>query len=628
MAVVYRAYQQTIERHVALKVIKLDNYLGDDEEFQKRFEQEAELIAALEHIHILPIYDYGITEGELAYIVMRLMRGGTLADFIRQGPLPLERAADILMQVARGLSHAHKYGVIHRDLKPSNILFDTHGNAYLSDFGLAKSLSVPDLTKPGNVVGTPAYVAPEALRGEPIDRRADVYSLGILAYEMLTGRLPFEATDNNIMALMRKHLEEEPPRMRQFNQAIAPEVEAAVMKALRKDPAQRFAEAEDFANAINIALGRQYSTGSSPAIHLSSGLLPVAVKRHSRILSVAALVLLLALGAWLAMRAAPTPVSGDVPVGTFVSGETGEPADAAPAPGEVETAKAKLGSEGFIAFVPCTMESEFQVTRAREMGDFAAAYGLGYRVYDSESDPYRQITQIERARLDGAKAIILCPLDSELLEPALTSLANAGIPIVFITLYTPGYGVMLDSDNYNIGLEIGRETGRLIRDERGGQADVVLLGYPGFPASERRIAGIREGLLGFAPDANIIGVERGFTREFSYESIKQLLDEDVQFDVIASINDAGSLGAIDALVEAGIAPDEVIITSANAESLAIQYVRDGYFLRATLHLNRELGSRVLIDATTRLLAGATLPETFLIPPGELVTADSLADAEG
>ena len=268
MAVVYRAYQPSVQRHIALKIIKLDMGLGEDDDFRRRFAQEAELIAALEHIHILPVFDYGIADGEVAYIAMRLLRGGTLGDLLKDGPLPLERAADILTQVARGLSYAHHHDIIHRDLKPTNILFDNSGNAYLSDFGLARVLAMPDMTKPGHLVGTPAYVPPEALRSEPVDHRGDIYSLGILAYEMLTGRVPFEAQSGNLLSLIRMHLEDEPPPMQQFNPAISPEVEAMVRRALSKHPQQRYDDAEEMANAMNAALGRQYTTGSHPALQL------------------------------------------------------------------------------------------------------------------------------------------------------------------------------------------------------------------------------------------------------------------------------------------------------------------------------------------------------------------------
>src|SRR5262249_46878997 len=163
--------------YVALKVIRLDEGQGQHEDFRRRFAHEAEVIAKLEHIHILPIYAYGISN-EMAYLAMRWLKGGTLSQTMRQGKLTLEHAADIFTQVAKGLAYAHSQGVIHRDLKPSNIMLDDTGNAYLTDFGLAKLVeSSGEITKTGNIVGTPAYMSPEQLRGDTLDYRCDIYSL-------------------------------------------------------------------------------------------------------------------------------------------------------------------------------------------------------------------------------------------------------------------------------------------------------------------------------------------------------------------------------------------------------------------------------------------------------------------
>jgi ribose transport system substrate-binding protein len=272
------------------------------------------------------------------------------------------------------------------------------------------------------------------------------------------------------------------------------------------------------------------------------------------------------------------------------------------------------------------LESVFQATRARELGEFAQEYGVPYRAYDSDGDPYVQTTVIERARLDGAKAFILCPLDADLLRPTLEDLAEANIPVVFVTLFEPGYGVMLDSDNYTTGSAAGRLAGEIIRDEHGGSADVVVLGYPGFPSSEQRAQGMIDGVREIAPDASLVGVYRGFTRAFGYESIRQLLADGVNIDVIVSMTDAGSFGAIDALEEAGIEPDEVAIVSANAEPMALDYIRDGNFIRGSVYVDRALGSRIALDAAIRLLAGGTVPETIVFPPGHMITADTLAAA--
>jgi len=234
MATVYRAYQSSVNRDVALKVIELTDSSWHDPSFQRRFTKEAEVIAALEHIHILPVFDYGITD-QVAYIAMRLLRGGTLREVIKDGPLSVDRAADLFRQIARGLAYAHRKGVIHRDLKPSNIMLDDAGNALLTDFGLAKLMGDPlELTKSGNIVGTPTYMSPEQLRGDPLDHRSDIYSLGVVLYYMLVGRPPFGGTGTDLVSTIYQQLEKAPPTPSEHNPLIPQPVEAVILRALQK----------------------------------------------------------------------------------------------------------------------------------------------------------------------------------------------------------------------------------------------------------------------------------------------------------------------------------------------------------------------------------------------------------
>ena len=179
--VVFRARQPFIDREVALKVI-LPEY-ANQPEFIRRFETEAQLVAQLEHPHIVPLYDYWRDPGG-AYLVMRLMGGGNLAEVLLDGPLELTRAVQLIDQVASALHLAHQQGVVHRDLKPANILFDDAGNAYLSDFGIAKALSShADLTATGAILGTPAYISPEQVQSLPVSPQTDIYAIGILLFE-------------------------------------------------------------------------------------------------------------------------------------------------------------------------------------------------------------------------------------------------------------------------------------------------------------------------------------------------------------------------------------------------------------------------------------------------------------
>jgi serine/threonine protein kinase/DNA-binding XRE family transcriptional regulator len=190
--VVYRAIQPLVEREVAVKII-LPRY-ADHPDFIRRFEAEAQLVARLEHPHIVPLYDYWREPGA-AFLVMRLMRGGSLHSRIKEGPLSLDFILRLLNQVGSGLYTAHRMGVIHRDLKPANILLDEDQNTYLADFGVAKNLGSPEHTSDtmlASIIGSPAYICPEQIRAEPIRPQADIYSLGVLLFHLLTGRQPFQ----------------------------------------------------------------------------------------------------------------------------------------------------------------------------------------------------------------------------------------------------------------------------------------------------------------------------------------------------------------------------------------------------------------------------------------------------
>lgn len=638
MATVYRAHQPSVNRSIALKIITLDSSLGEDNEFRRRFEQEANVIASLEHIHILPIYDYGIINNEVAYIAMRLLRGGSLTDLLRVGPLNMDRAADVFTQLARGLAYAHSKGVIHRDLKPSNILLDDTGNAYLTDFGLAKLIENSlELTKSGNIVGTPVYMSPEQLRGESVDHRSDIYSLGVILYHMLVGHPPFESSDTNMVSVIYQHLEKNPTPPSELNPEITPGVELVVMTALQKSPADRYSSADLMADALNTALGRRLtSTASYPAVQPDSGSSKPTistprvpsdpVKRKIPYLWIGvAVVIVIVVAAALLVLTQNQPAERSMP--TVLVGEEGVSGDAVPTTDEIARARAYLGQNGFVAYIACNQSSEYHATQAREMGDMAARYGLAYRVYDSDSDSYRQVTLVERARTDGARALIICPLDPALLVNPLVSAQEAGIPMVFLHAATRSFGgVMLAGDDYLMGVEAGHAGGEMILSLLDGEADAIVLDYPDLPAIVRRADGLVDGVTEIAPRTNIIGRFVGGTRENGYASVSQLIEDGVEFSVILSINDAGSYGAIQALEEAGIEPDSVYISSVDAEALARQFIMQDYYIRASVDVGREQHSRTAIDAAVKLLAGATVPETFLVPPGRVVTKGSLAEA--
>ena len=235
MAVVYRAVQQPLGREVALKALSPE--LFQDEGFVKRFETEAKTLAKLDHPNILPIYDFEVTEG-VAFLTMPLIRGGTLRDILNRGPLDTLTAWRYLREIGDGLQHAHDAGIVHRDLKPTNVLIHSDGRAMLADFGLARGAGQPThLTTIGLAIGTPGYMAPEQVMGHEVDRRCDIYAMGVLTFEMLTGRLPF--IGSNRMEVAYATVNAPVPSAAKLNQALPDELDQLLNKVLAKDPAQR-----------------------------------------------------------------------------------------------------------------------------------------------------------------------------------------------------------------------------------------------------------------------------------------------------------------------------------------------------------------------------------------------------
>jgi len=252
MATVYKAYQPSVDRYVALKV--LPSQLAESKEFATRFQQEARIIAKLEHPHILPVFDYGESDG-IAYLVMRYLEAGTLKEKMEAGrPLPLNEIDRIFTQLTDALTYAHSHGIVHRDLKPANALIDSYGNIFLTDFGIAKLLesASPRLTQTDAIMGTPAYISPEQAQGQPVDQRSDIYSLGIILYEMVTGRVPFMA--DTPLAIIFKHVSDPLPLPSLIKPDIPVSIEQVILKALAKDPRDRFSTASEFATAWKRAL--------------------------------------------------------------------------------------------------------------------------------------------------------------------------------------------------------------------------------------------------------------------------------------------------------------------------------------------------------------------------------------
>jgi serine/threonine protein kinase len=235
MAVVYRAVQQPLGREVALKA--LSSELFQDEGFVKRFETEAKTLAKLDHPNILPIYDFEVIDGN-AFLTMPLIRGGTLRDVLNRGPMDALSAWRYLREIGDGLQHAHDAGIVHRDLKPTNVLIHSDGRAMLADFGLARGAGQPThLTTIGLAIGTPGYMAPEQVMGHDVDKRADIYAMGVLCFEMLTGRLPY--VGSNRMEVAYATVNTPIPSAVKINPNLPDELDVLLAKVLAKDPAQR-----------------------------------------------------------------------------------------------------------------------------------------------------------------------------------------------------------------------------------------------------------------------------------------------------------------------------------------------------------------------------------------------------
>jgi len=245
MAVVYRAFQPSLRRYVAIKV--LPEYLQADPEFVARFQREARAAAQLSHPNVVTIYDVGEQAG-VHYIAMEYLEGGSLLDRLARGPLSSGEALQIVEQVGSALDFAHSRGLIHRDIKPANILFSADNRPKVTDFGIARAGDTSRLTRAGTMLGTPEYMSPEQAEGRPVDHRADLYALGVILYEMLTGRVPFHADTPH--AIVYALIHQPPPPPRQLRPDLSPAVEAVLFKALAKQPNDRFQRGADMTAAL------------------------------------------------------------------------------------------------------------------------------------------------------------------------------------------------------------------------------------------------------------------------------------------------------------------------------------------------------------------------------------------
>lgn len=256
MADVWLADDTHLQRRVALKV--LHGRFAQDREFVERFRREAEAAARLQHPNIVAVFDRGEFEGTY-YIAMQYVEGPTLKGLIDAGLTP-EQAVALIRQVLEAARFAHRHGIVHRDLKPQNVIVDAEGKAVVTDFGIARA-GVSEITQAGSVMGTPHYLSPEQAQGTDVTAVSDLYSIGVMLYEALTGRVPFEG--ESAVAVAMKQVSQMPQRPSSINPRVSPALDAAVMRALEKDPGQRFQSADAFIAALDAAIKEPGTTGGT-----------------------------------------------------------------------------------------------------------------------------------------------------------------------------------------------------------------------------------------------------------------------------------------------------------------------------------------------------------------------------
>jgi serine/threonine-protein kinase len=299
MSTVYRAHDQLLERDVALKV--LHPHYATDDEYVERFRREARSVAQLSHPHIVTVIDRGEDDGQ-QFIVFEYVNGENLKQLVeRTGPLPTRRALELAVAIADALGFAHEHGLIHRDVKPQNVLLTPDGDAKVTDFGIARSFEVEHgMTQTGTVLGTSNYLSPEQARGKPTTPATDVYSLGVVLYELLTGEVPFPG--ENFVAIAMKHINDLPPDLLAKRPDVPLRLAAAVDRALEKDPARRFATMTEFAAELRRCLAELDTPDTErtlvvprPALR-ESGLRPArAARSRVPIYAVVALVAIVAI---------------------------------------------------------------------------------------------------------------------------------------------------------------------------------------------------------------------------------------------------------------------------------------------------------------------------------------------
>jgi serine/threonine-protein kinase len=465
MGKVYRAEQSPLGRVCAIKVLN-PNYAGEhDPEFHKRFFLEASIASKLTHPNTVTIFDYGKTEDDIYYMAMEYLEGHTLHRAIREaGSFPEERAAHVARQICRALREAHSLGVIHRDLKPANIFLVEHGDetdfVKVLDFGLVKNVSGDgkgeDLTQTGLFMGSPKYMAPEQIRGDKVDARTDIYALGIIMYEMITGKVPFDRP--NSVNILMAHVNEEAPALRQMNPNVnvSPAIEETVARCMAKDPDQRFRSMDEVLAALKrigggaltatvsgVGTGEYRSlSGSGSGPHATSGVAANGISGSNP-------AFLSSTGSDPGSIPSPFGVPSDLPVGAPLMSQP----------------PSRSGSKGMLV--------------AAVVGALAIAGIIGY-VALRPSKP----STLDKTPSAGTGAATAPPTETATIAPSLTQTATATIApptstIVKVRINSEPDGASVKED----GVELCSST----------PCDILYKGSDADPTKEHRLTIIRGG---------------------------------------------------------------------------------------------------------------------------------------
>ena len=619
MAVVYKAYDTRMESEVALKFLRIGDFsVNALPRILKRFQIEARKMAQLQHPNIVKVMDYGEFEGA-PYLVMPFLPGGTLKMRLGQ-PMPFLEAARLLKPIAFALSYAHSKGLIHRDIKPSNILITETGEPMLTDFGIAKILSneeTLDLTTTGMGVGTPEYMAPEQAEGRPIDERADVYSLGIVLYELITGRKPFTA--DTPLAVIVKQMHDPLPRPSLFIPGLPQEIERLLIKSLAKDPRDRYQNMGELTQAFNqISMEKFEEVVVIPKqkenlLEKSHESKPLAQKPNIQIQR------------WL-----PWVIVALLPlIFILLKNDLNSPYIATPFTvfeTVVETQIVEKAVE---------VEKEGEVTIGFSAIELSGVWGqvMNSLVSHAEEKNWDVVTnnanfsaetqanQIEYFISQGVDAIVTVPVDSQAICASVKKAKDAGIPFYIIDRTPIGCEVnmIIQSDNYLAGKQAGETMVELLDSKYGEPKGTILelQGYLGQNVAQMRGDGFND-VLNAYPNITVISKPTEWSAD-KFSSITLDVVGSTAVDGIYIHSDCvGTTAVLSALEQLGkkFTRDQeghIFITGVDGCPESLQAIRDGFSDEASSQPVSDFG--IIVDWIQKEFDGIAITEGEVVQEG-------------